>query len=201
MTRGSDRRPPAAGRFGYRGSRRRRSHGQSLVEMALALPLLIVLVLGVVDGGRAYSYKEAVTNATRQVLREVATQKSVGDTACAGSGVLTAHIPWQSGDSLPQYVADAAKNESVDGSGLSKISGSFVTVTFHCLLGKAVTNASATSNDPASLSSDAIHTVVCYQFSFLTPLVAHLYGTRNCPNMTGSNVVTLTDDSWERADY
>jgi hypothetical protein len=176
--------------------------------MALALPLLIVLVLGVVDGGRAYSYKEAVTNANRQVLRVVASKasESVGDTACNTAGIaattatLVGHVPTQGTDTLPAYVIDAASRESVDGSGISKITGSSITVTFHCLALKAVTNASGVV-DPSLPNSDAIHSVVCYQFSFLTPLVAHLYGTRNCPLMTGSNVVTLVEDSWERANY
>jgi Flp pilus assembly protein TadG len=184
-----------------------RARGQSLVEMALGLPTLLILCLGIVDGTRAYSYKEAVTNSDRQVLRVAASQQSVGDAACAGTGAtpvakpLTAHVPWQTGDTLPLYVVNAASQESVDGAGISKITGSSITVTFHCLSGKALTNASATSLDPASLGSDAIETAVCYQFSFLTPLVAKLYGSRNCPGMSGSGVVTLTEDGWARANY
>jgi Flp pilus assembly protein TadG len=40
--------------------------GQSLVEVALCLPLLLLIVIGIVDVGRIYAYKVAVTNAARE---------------------------------------------------------------------------------------------------------------------------------------
>ena len=40
--------------------------GQSSVELALALPLLLLLVLGIVDVGRTYAFKAATTNAARE---------------------------------------------------------------------------------------------------------------------------------------
>lgn len=40
--------------------------GQSLVEVALCLPLLLLIVIGIVDIGRVYAYKVAVTNAARE---------------------------------------------------------------------------------------------------------------------------------------
>ena len=39
--------------------------GQSLVEFALALPLLLVILLGLADFGRAFYYTSAITNAAR----------------------------------------------------------------------------------------------------------------------------------------
>ena len=43
--------------------------GQSLVEMALVLPLLMILLVGVVDVGRAMFAKIAITNASREGAR------------------------------------------------------------------------------------------------------------------------------------
>lgn len=40
--------------------------GQSLVEVALALPLLLLIVIGIVDIGRLYTYKVATANAARE---------------------------------------------------------------------------------------------------------------------------------------
>ena len=40
--------------------------GQSLVEIALTLPVLLITLLGMVDAGRAYLYSTAVTNAARE---------------------------------------------------------------------------------------------------------------------------------------
>jgi Flp pilus assembly protein TadG len=46
------------------GSREER--GQSVIEVALLMPLLLVIVLGVVDIGRTYAVKSAVTSAARE---------------------------------------------------------------------------------------------------------------------------------------
>lgn len=40
--------------------------GQSFVEVALSLPILLLIVIGIVDIGRLYAYKVAVTNAARE---------------------------------------------------------------------------------------------------------------------------------------
>ncbi|MCL5110500.1 MAG: pilus assembly protein [Chloroflexi bacterium] len=44
---------------------RRALRGQSIVELALLLPVLLMLVLGALDLGRAFYYAAAVANATR----------------------------------------------------------------------------------------------------------------------------------------
>src|SRR5690348_103063 len=47
-----------------------RSHaGQSLVEMAMALPVLAFLTFGLLDFGRAYCFAGSVTNAARAGAR------------------------------------------------------------------------------------------------------------------------------------
>ena len=52
----------AARRFGARD-------GQALVEFALVVPLLLLLVLGIVDFGRAYNYKNDITSLANQAAR------------------------------------------------------------------------------------------------------------------------------------
>jgi Flp pilus assembly protein TadG len=49
-----------------------RSRGQALVEFAIALPILILLVAGVLELGRGYSYAIAVSDAARDGARYVA---------------------------------------------------------------------------------------------------------------------------------
>ena len=72
-----------------RAGRRSRSRGQSLVEAAITLPVVLLLGLGVTDIGRAFYYREAVTNATRQALRLAVspTQQATANTVCASAGV------------------------------------------------------------------------------------------------------------------
>src|SRR5712692_212870 len=54
------------------GNARRRSQAQALVEFAIALPILILVVAGVLELGRGYSYAVAVSDAARDGARYVA---------------------------------------------------------------------------------------------------------------------------------
>ena len=45
---------------------RREDGGQSLVEIAMTLPLLLVVVIGIIDIGRVYAFEASVTNAARE---------------------------------------------------------------------------------------------------------------------------------------
>jgi Flp pilus assembly protein TadG len=44
-------------------------HGQALVEIALILPVLLLLVLGIIEFGRAFTDQQAVTDAAREGAR------------------------------------------------------------------------------------------------------------------------------------
>lgn len=51
---------------------RRRDRGAAAVEFALVLPVLLVLVLGIVEFGRAYYYQTTVSGAAREGVRVMA---------------------------------------------------------------------------------------------------------------------------------
>lgn len=55
-------------------SRRRNERGAVAVEFALVLPILVILVLGIVEFGRAYNAQIAVTHAAREAARTMAVQ-------------------------------------------------------------------------------------------------------------------------------
>jgi Flp pilus assembly protein TadG len=57
-----------------------KSRGQSLVEMALTLPVLLLLVLGFIDLGRAVYYYSALSNAVREGARFAIVQKNLDTT-------------------------------------------------------------------------------------------------------------------------
>jgi len=68
------------------------SGGQSLIEVALALPLLLVLLLGMVDGARAYYVAGLVANAAREgasyaARNATATRAQVTQRACDTTGI------------------------------------------------------------------------------------------------------------------
>src|SRR5258708_24011131 len=61
--------------------------GQSLVEAAITLPVVLLLALGVTDIARGFYYKEAVTNSVRQALRMAVSsyQQTTANNVCSGS--------------------------------------------------------------------------------------------------------------------
>lgn len=53
----------------FRNLRRRGEHGAELVEMAIVLPLLLTLLIGIFWGARAYNIYETITRAAREGAR------------------------------------------------------------------------------------------------------------------------------------
>lgn len=176
----------------------RRSHGQSLVEFALCAPVILLLALGVADLGRAFYYQEAVSNAARQALRIAVldVQQSTGNSACAASGVSTATttitLP-PSGATLATIGNEASLESTATGtpSGTA-ISGASLSVTWHCDASKnAITNATATSTDPASTGSAAIEVKITYPMALITPFLGTFI----------SSPVNIVTDDFARAQY
>ena len=71
-----------------------RSRGQALVELALALPVLIVLVAGVLELGRGYSFATETSDAARDGARYVAgkTATTNGPGVAAMCSLVTADL-------------------------------------------------------------------------------------------------------------
>ena len=67
---------------GHERGRSNREEGQTLVEFALILPLLLMVVLGIVDLGKAFGYKNDLTNLANQAARAAAVNKCPGPSAC-----------------------------------------------------------------------------------------------------------------------
>ena len=59
----------------------RDSHGQSMVEIALALPILLLLVLGIADLGRFAYYAISVQHAARDAAEYAAKNPTLGTNA------------------------------------------------------------------------------------------------------------------------
>jgi hypothetical protein len=159
-------------RRGLSATRRRGAHGQSLVELALTLPLLLVLVGGSVEASRAFYQRESVTNAGRQALRVAVSSTEEhgvhpGQTACTARGAAytghaagTAWLPSDGGahksDTFMTDIAQAAWLESssdgtLTGSRLYDVANpSKLVVTWNCVNGLVVANSTAGTSDPAA---------------------------------------------------
>jgi Flp pilus assembly protein TadG len=173
--------------------------GQSLVEASLTLPVVLLLALGVTDLGRAFYYREAVTNSVRQSLRiAVSTyQQSTANAICAGTGggplavTVTSPIP-PAGGAIATIANQAALESSSDGTPTgSVIAGATLTMTFHCLNGAAVTNATGNGLGPANPGSDSVTASITRRMSVITPLLWPLIG----------NSYPITVSSSQRAEY
>jgi len=153
--------------------------GQSLVEAAITLPIVLLLALGVTDLGRSFYYREAVTNSARQALRIAVSQYQHGtaDSACASTSGgpvavrVTTTLP-PAGGATATIATQAALESSKDGTpGGSAIAGATLTVVFHCLNSAAVTNATGDGGPPSDAGSDSITVTVTKPMSVITPVL------------------------------
>ena len=164
--------------------RGRPSSGQSLVEAAITLPIVLLLALGVTDLGRSFYYREAVTNSVRQALRIAVSpyQQSTANSVCSGTGsgpvavTLTSAVP-PAGGAIATIANQAALESSKDGTPAgSAIAGATLSVTFHCLNGAAITNGTGNGNGPNDPGSDSITATITKPIAVLTPLLWPITG-------------------------
>jgi len=163
---------------------RGRERGQSLVEAAITLPIVLLLALGVTDLGRAFYYREAVSNSVRQALRMAVSsyQQAAANSVCGTTSggplavTVTSAVP-PSGGQIVTIANQAALESSRDGTPAGTvIAGATITVTFHCLDGVAITNATGNGHGPADPGSDSITATITKQMSVITPVLWPLTG-------------------------
>jgi Flp pilus assembly protein TadG len=165
------------------------------VETAITLPVVLLLALGVTDIGRAFSYRESVTNSVRQALRMAVSsyQQSTANNVCAGTGsgpvavTVTSSLPPAAGSSIATIANQASLESSSNGTPAgSVLSGATLTVTFHCLNGAGVTNATSNGNGPADPGSDSITATITDRISVVTPLLWPVVGSSFPVTITSS---------------
>ncbi len=176
---------------------RQAKRGQSLVEAAITLPLVLLLALGVTDIGRAFYYREAVSNGVRQALRVAVnqSQQATANSVCAGAGAgpvaVTVTTPVNPGAASVSTIARlTALESSTDGTPAgSTIAGGTMTITFHCLAGAAVTNATSNGNGPSDPGSDSVTVSITATFQVITPLLWPIVGATFPITVTSSERV------------
>ena len=173
--------------------------GQSLVEAAITLPVVLLLALGVTDIGRGFYYREAVTNSVRQALRMAVStyQQTTANNICAGTGsgpvavTLVSSIP-PAGGAIATIANQAALESSNNGTPAgSVLAGATLSVTFHCLNGAAVTNATSNGGVPSDPGSDSVTASITNRMPVITPLLWPVTGV--------SYPITVT--SFQRTEY
>jgi Flp pilus assembly protein TadG len=71
---------------------RKAEDGQAVVELALALPVLLIVVLGIVDFGRAVNYWNDETHLANLAARYAAVGTLPTSGTCSGKSTLTAYV-------------------------------------------------------------------------------------------------------------
>jgi len=104
-----------------RWSSLRDQRGQALAEFALVLPLILFFIAGVVEMGRAWNIKQAVTDAAREGARytvvkddavpTLADVQSKIEERLALAGVTTSTIGFSSADAACSVVANCFHND------------------------------------------------------------------------------------------
>ncbi len=120
--------------------------GQALVEFAIALPVIVLLALGLFDAGRAVIYYSEVANASRVGAR-VAIVNQSDDSSCQGSE-----------RTFKCAAADIAVTTGIDPAGIDDVED--VPAGSDCLL---------PSDCTATVS-------VAYQFQPITPIISVIFG-------------------------
>ena len=158
------------------------------------MPVLLLLLLGMLDLGRAFFIREQVSDAARAALRTAvqASQQGAGDAACASGGRVTTALPG-SGSSIAAIAAAAAEADSPTGTAAgTNLAGATLTVTWHCAGGAAVTNATNGGvTDPSNPRSDSVDVVVQYPLALLYPVIQQIAGP----------TVTITAHAIGRVEY
>lgn len=98
-----------------RGMRRRNwpsSSGSQLVEFALALPILLLLVVGIWDFGSAFALKQKLTNAAREGDRIVVSTPISNPTGASGCSQSVPCSIVSSATAVRQYLTNASLNAS-----------------------------------------------------------------------------------------
>ncbi len=137
---------------------RDKSRGQGLVEFALVLPIFMILLFGIVDGGRVVFANNQMAQSTRAVARVASTTCFQTTPACdASSGPIAAAIGSQgsSGTATPTWTVQCinpATNSARTNSGLDVCKvGDLVLVTASAPFGFVTPVAS--SFGPVTVSS------------------------------------------------
>jgi hypothetical protein len=143
----------------------KRKPGQALVEFAIALPILIILVAGVLELGRGYSYAVATSDAARDGARYVAgkTASTNGPGLAAMCNLITADLAAASGGvSCPTQIGH--KPPFVKGVDYAAPAGGRFVVAVYC-----GTSANCTGS-PRTLYQSEVDVYVYYGFNDLNLL-------------------------------
>jgi Flp pilus assembly protein TadG len=134
----------------------RGERGQAIIELALTLPLLLLIVLGIFDFGLMFQKYEVVTNAAREGARV---------------GVLPGYSTTDAQARALQYMAVGG----LTGTPRASCGGAIV-LGRPCASGALATTVITGSDPPKSVEQITMTVEYDYQYRFVGPIVNTLFG-------------------------
>jgi Flp pilus assembly protein TadG len=89
-----------------------RTEGSQLVELALCLPIMLVVMIAVADFGQAWNIKQKLANAAREGTRIGASAPTFEATNCAIPAASSPCSVQSAADAVKQYMVNAGLNAS-----------------------------------------------------------------------------------------
>jgi Flp pilus assembly protein TadG len=150
----AERRPNLANKLGTLAAGRLKQLGESsgsqLLELALTLPFLLILAIGISDMGGAYNLKHIITNAARDAAR-ITASNSVQDSSCPDATPCSIE---GAADAAKQYLVNAGKSAASCIDPKSPTSSGTLTWTYNC------NNVSLTINRADNVAGGASGSIV-----------------------------------------
>ena len=161
--------------------------GQSMVELALILPTLILMTLGMVDYGRAYYFQVAITNAAREGARTGIVNIYLGPRVPTCTTSPYAFCPVQTDDNIRQAV-----QSELSGTGIVVPASNVRICPPYSIVDPACpSNETRVGDYNNAVKTYDITVKVSYQFQLYTPLLQNLVG----------NPLTINPGVSMRTDY
>lgn len=119
-----------------------RDRGAAMIELALIMPVLLMVMVGIIEFGRAYSYQESIQGAAREGARALALHQSVSNAVNAGRGSATVtgistsgSCPATADPASPQYATVTVKAKITFGIPFISLGTKTLTATASMLCG------------------------------------------------------------------
>jgi Flp pilus assembly protein TadG len=146
--------PDFANKLGKRAAGRLKqlseSSGSQLLELALTLPFLLILAIGISDMGGAYNLKHIMTNAARDAAR-ITVSNALEDSSCPDTTPCSIE---GAADAAKQYLVNAGKSAASCINPKSPSSSGTLTWTYAC------NNMSLTINRKDNVAGGALGSIV-----------------------------------------
>jgi len=158
------------------GRRRQSPRGQAMVEFALVVPIILVLLMSVLDFGRAIYAYNTISGAARSGVRIAVVNQNAPGTGCAGGDQATPL------DSTKVSATDCAISHAV----ALGTKTTDVTVAYRDYTDSDICRAED-GTPKVEVGCLAVVTVN-YQFHAITPVIGSLLGTINMSSTTKQSV-------------